>query len=138
MAANLTGAYLFDAGRSWALLPSATLRRARWDGGDLTGAHLGGATLRGADLRGTRMDGDTALYGARFESTTRLADVVWNGTPLTTIDWDEVAHTGDEAAARHLKGDRSLLLQQYRAAARANRQLATALRGQGLTEPADR
>jgi hypothetical protein len=90
------------------------------------------------------MDATTDLRDARLDTHTLLADVVWNGVPLTRLNWQDVTRLGDEQVARQPKDNdrkrktKATRLQEYCDAVRANRQVATVLRSQGLNEPADR
>jgi hypothetical protein len=74
-----------------------------------------------------------------------LADVRWGNTNLAVVDWTQIAMLGYECIAIQeidsddgeikVKGKR---LNEYKTAARANRQLSVALRNQGLNEEAAR
>jgi uncharacterized protein YjbI with pentapeptide repeats len=128
--ADLTGADLRGASLSRAKLQGATLASADMQGAslweaDLRGANLTDAKLQGASLIRARMDVTTNLRAAHLDSQVSLADVIWDGVPLTQLDWDQVHVLGDESHGEE-------------EAVRANRQLATALREQGLNEAADR
>jgi Pentapeptide repeats (8 copies) len=142
--ANLSGANLLSATLSRANLFSATLSGALLIDATLREASLAGATLRGADLWFSRMDAATNLQDARLDTYTRLGDVVWNGVPLTRLNWQDVAVLGDEHVARNPKDpngkrkEQTTRLQDYADAVLANRQVATVLRSQGLNEHADR
>jgi uncharacterized protein YjbI with pentapeptide repeats len=131
---NLAGASL-----SYADLSSSSLSHA-----DLRGTDLEGANLRGASLRGVRMNEETVLTGVALDERTRVVDVVWDGAPLTRVTWEHMSKLGDEIAPGQLiKPDgkpksKSERTGEYEEAVRANRQLATALQGQGLNEHADR
>jgi hypothetical protein len=142
--ANLSGAVLGGVNLGGAVLGDANLSGADLSGAALSGAALSGANLRGANLTSARMDATTDLRDARLDSHVRLADVVWNGVPLTRLNWQDVAVLGDEQVARDLKDrygerkDKATRLRDYGDAVLANRQVATVLRGQGLNEHADR
>lgn len=144
LGANLTGAYLDGADLTGAFMRGANLQGADLREAKLDGLDLRGVDLRGADLRGARMDSNTILSAVRLDSATRLGDIVWNDAPLTRIDWERMRRPGDERVARQRKAPdgkrkpRATRLFEYRAAVRANRQLATVLRDQGLSEHADR
>ncbi|HLZ21872.1 MAG TPA: pentapeptide repeat-containing protein [Ktedonobacterales bacterium] len=149
-AAHLEGAKLRDAtlaGQRLSAADLARLRRWRPDFPDtLPGAFLGGAFLDPV----TSLD-EAILSGDENESVS-LADLHWGGVNLAVVDWVAVRILGDEAAAwreaQHFekaKADASRLpelrrelLEAFRIAVRANRQLAVALRDQGLSEEADR
>jgi uncharacterized protein YjbI with pentapeptide repeats len=107
--ATLTGAKLHGASLRDVNARNTDLREADLSGADLRGANLSGAdlrnaTLRGADLRNARMNADTRLFNATLDSQTRLVDVVWNGAPVTRLNWQDLAMLGDEADARDPKG----------------------------------
>jgi hypothetical protein len=122
--ANLSGAYLISA--------------------NLSGADLGGANLSGAILRIARMDATTKLLDVHLNDDTFVADVVWNGVPLTRLNWEDVSVLGEERAAWQPKdGDgkrkgKARRLREFADAVLASRQVATVLRSQGLNEHADR
>ncbi|HEU5384243.1 MAG TPA: pentapeptide repeat-containing protein [Ktedonobacteraceae bacterium] len=152
--AQLQGAYLTDARLQEAnmertQLQNASLAFARLQGTSLKGAQLQGASLEwanlgGADLRSAVLDANTILGNFTvFDQKTQIADVAWNNTPLTLINWQNVPILGDEYQARQPASggrikERWLRLSEYQAAVRANRQLAVALRAQGLNEEANR
>lgn len=144
LGANLTDAYLDGANLTGAYLRGANLQGADAREATLDGADLRGANLRKADLRGVRMDSRTTLTAVGLDSETQLGDIVWSDAPLTRIDWGQVRQLGDERIARRRKAasgkrkPRTTRLTEYQAAVRANRQLATVLRDQGLSEHADR
>jgi uncharacterized protein YjbI with pentapeptide repeats len=123
-------------------------------------------TLPPADLRWAFFDAATnfqrATLGDREFGHVTLAEVRWGGVNLSLIDWQPVTVLGDERAAwnwkpstleplpdklpRKLRVARARQNQQqqaverlevFRAAVGAYRQLATALRNQGLNEDAD-
>lgn len=158
--ADLSGAELFAAHLEGAKLRDATLAGKRLSDDDLARLrrwrHDFPETLAGAFLGGAFLDPVTALDEAVLGSETggsiSLADLRWGGVNLAVVDWAPVRILGDEAeawrAARHYekaKADtarlpelRRELLDAFRVAVRANRQLAVALREQGLSEEADR
>lgn len=145
--ANLSG----DAGcarinlRS-AQLDYANLSDSQFDYGDLSHCDLTHANLAGTNLRGTNLSG-AVLTGARMSPFTdlsavtldpsvKLSDVVWNGVQLSQVDFDRVPRLlGDESALAEAK-TRDERIKAVRTAARAYRELARALQGQGLTFPA--
>ena len=135
-------------------LEQAYLRKAHLEGANLMYAHLEGtylrkACLKGADLRHAICDNTTNL-----EKTTlvdkqwgciMLADVHWGDCNLALVDWRRIVPLGDEALARssslssvHKKPlkEKQHYLDTYQAAARAYRQLANAMRAQGMNEEA--
>jgi hypothetical protein len=132
--ADLSGAFFYQAD-----LSGADLWRAR-----LSGAFLGGAHLNGASLRMARMDAATDLSRATLDGQTLLGDAVWNGVPVTRLNWADVATLGDEQRAwqtlddQGKPKDRATRLRHFENAVLANRQVATLLRSQGLNEHADR
>ncbi len=73
-----------------------------------------------------------------------LADVHRGGVDLSAIQWTAVKILGDEREARQTKKsdgtmkDKATRISDFRAALRANRQLAVVLRPQGMSEVADR
>ena len=162
--ANLTGADLVDADFSASELGFATLDKAIMNAAVLHGAHLREASLLGADLsfanlrgtrlvdadlrgavlRGTHLDAETVLAKTKLDAQTELRDVVWEGAQLAQVDWSQIHLLGDERLARQRLSragktlTREEMLTGYEAAVRANRQLATALRANGLNEHADR
>ncbi len=155
--ANLAGAQLQGAELRHAHLENADLRKAMLESANLAGAFLTGADLREAqgapppaDLRGAFMDHGTNLRHARLGTADlgyiSVADVSWGGANLAVVDWTG-AHAvtlGDEREALRsfnpdgARKDRATRLKDYAAAVRANRQLAVALRAQGLDEEAAR
>lgn len=149
--AKLYGAHLEDAALTLAHLERARLNGAHLERASLAEAHLEGANLRLAhltnqvDFRGATFDVTTNLADVHLDATLFVADVLWNGVPLTRVDWRQVPRLGDEAGVRQ-PYERSYGRRKYKGgwvrgfeeAARAYRQLAVVLRGQGITEAADR
>lgn len=132
-------------------LEGALLRGAHLEGADLRDAYLGGADLRdahlegkghslkplpAADLRMVYFDSNTLLdnitLGDQEHGVVKVADVHWNGINLAPLAWNKVDILGDELDALQWKD-----LDSYRAAVRANRQLASVLYSQGLHEDAN-
>ncbi|WIG59790.1 MAG: Pentapeptide repeat family protein [Ktedonobacterales bacterium] len=166
--AMLPDARLAGATLTRAMLAGADLSDAHLEGARLVAARLGGrtledaalarirrgwpdapATLPGANLCGAFFDNATALDEAALgdetaEGGVALADLRWGGANLAVIDWALLKTLGDEREAREAAHtgnkpkDDALRLAEYRTAVRANRQLAVALREQGLNEEADR
>lgn len=144
----LRGANLWRVDLKRASMRSAHLEMANLESAHLEGASLRGAHLEGADLRGAHFDNTTALddvkLGDKEHGFARTADVRWRDVNLTVIDWSQVAVLGDEQVAcerceRTHEGkegdnlkDNDTRLKEYAAGVRAYRQLATALRAQGL------
>jgi hypothetical protein len=129
----------------------AYLREAHLEGANMMVAHLEGADLyrawlAGADLRQAICDITTHLEKAtlidRRWGCVLLADIHWSDCNLTTIDWRRVIPLGDEAhALSHEKGASHIVEQRphievYQSAVRAYRQLANAMRAQGMNEEA--
>jgi hypothetical protein len=96
------------------------------------GADLGGTFLWWADFRGAFLDSATVLSGA-IVAHMQIADTRWGGVNLGTVAVGFQPPLGDEEVAH-----RSKRVDNYKTAVRANRQLAVALRDQGLHEEADR
>ena len=152
--ANLRKAQLKETYLRGARLEGADLQEAQLEEADLQGAQLEGANLRaarmsGVDLREAFLDAKTQLATAFLTSTIQVADVVWNGVPLTRLEWVLVPRLGDEVVARqnwtrlpltHRSRPKTTTEWRdgYQAAARAYRQLAIALREQGISDGADR
>ena len=72
-----------------------------------------------------------------------ITDAQWCDVNLAVVQWSEIEMLGDEhearRAARSGEGKNNVTrLEEYEAAVRANRQLAVALRAQGLDEEAAR
>jgi hypothetical protein len=160
--AELYMAHLEKADLYMAHLEGASLRKAHLEGASLRLAHLEGvsftsqASARGreqkdvpvwlppADLRAASFDSTTDLrnvcLGSQAHGFVRLADVQWGDVNLGVIDWSEVPMLGDERKARQKcaaggkRKDAEIRLNECREAMRANRQLAVALRNQGLNE----
>lgn len=161
--ADLSGANLMEAQLKKVNLDEAQLRGAYIGKADLEGANLRGAQLREADLSEAHLEStnfsEAQLQGANLRKVNlgdnqrtgpRLADVQWGDTNLTIInDWSQIIMLGDEQEARRWKmsegrktkqereGEKKELLEKYRTAVRANRQLTSVLRDQGLNEEAD-
>jgi hypothetical protein len=129
--AKLTGAALNRVSFADATLRHADLSAADMESVVLAGTDLSEATLGGARLRGARMDAATLLTDLVLDAKTQLGDVVWNGVPLTRIDWGQARVLGDELAIFAARG-RDARARKARDAARAYRELALAMRDQGL------
>ncbi|GAC1391945.1 MAG: hypothetical protein NVS4B11_33480 [Ktedonobacteraceae bacterium] len=159
--AELYMAHLERADFFKARLAGASLRKAHLEGASLRLAYLAAMdeqetqgekglatsstlTLPPADLRAVFFDSVTDLRNAHLGNEkygfVRLSDVHWGDVNLAIVDWSLVKILGDEGRARALadekKVDRENLVESYREAVRANRQLAVALQGQGLNEEA--
>ncbi|HCI81961.1 MAG TPA: hypothetical protein DHW02_19980 [Ktedonobacter sp.] len=138
--ADMRGTYLQGAMLHGAHLEGADLRDAHLEGADLRDAHLEGKghslkPLPAADMRMAFFDKNTRLdniiLGNEANGVVKVADVHWGDVSLAPVDWSRVDRLGDELDARQWKD-----LDSYRAAVRANRQLARALYTQGLREDA--
>ncbi|GAC1460653.1 MAG: hypothetical protein PVS3B3_36760 [Ktedonobacteraceae bacterium] len=162
--AELYMAHLERADFFKAHLAGASLRKAHLEGASLRLAYLAaleeqetkaGKTLTTtplirplppADLRAAFLDNVTDLRSAHLGNEkhgfVRLSDVHWADVNLAIIDWSLIKILGDEgrarAQAREKKIDKEMLVESYREAVRANRQLAVALQRQGLNEEATR
>ncbi len=159
--AELYMAHLERADFFKAHLAGASLRKAHLEGASLRLAFLAAIEqetkdektrsavslirpLPPADLRAVFMDSVTDLRNAHLGSEkhgyVRLSDVHWADVNLAIIDWSLIKILGDEGRARaqtrEKKVDNETLIESYREAVRANRQLAVALQGQGLNEEA--
>jgi Pentapeptide repeats (8 copies) len=163
LSADLRGADLQSA-----RLENVDMRWAELQGAFLKGAYLAATeTCPGADMRGAVFDAGTRLeevvIGGPYGSAV-VADLNWGGANLSVIDWALVKELGDDQKAcraaeaergkgknRHDWSDaaedawyadwhdpRPRALEAYRDAVRANLQLATALRDQGVNDVAAR
>jgi uncharacterized protein YjbI with pentapeptide repeats len=147
----LSGAYLQEADLSGSHLEGAYLNEAHLERTFLYKAHLEQTFLYKAHLEGARLSRmhveNTPLkkvwgrHGLRIGPS--LADAQWGNVNLAVIQWSQVDMLGDEYKARQTtrKGkrkSRAIRLEEYEAAVRAYRQLAVALRTQGLDEEAAR
>ena len=159
--ARLEGAVLSSATLAGAELFAAHLAGARLNEAQLCGVQRDAATLArlraldpaapetlpGADLAGIFFDSTTALdeaaLGDELHGSVSVADARWGGANLAVVDWTPLRMLGDERAAREpldasgTPKDTDARLAEFRTAVRASRQLAVALREQGLNEQAD-
>jgi uncharacterized protein YjbI with pentapeptide repeats len=163
---SLIGAHLAGVNLRRAHLDGTNLRGAHLEGKCLTSEQLpqvrpGAPTcpdeLAPADLRGAYFSPATYLGWATFgddeHGFVAVAGVRWGGVDLSRVQWERQPGTrrrrlptvvlGDEREARQPTDDTgtpkpaSRRLDEFEAAVRANRQLATVLRDQGLNERAD-
>ncbi len=149
--ATLRNAHLQETVLFSAYLQHAYLRNAHLEAANLYMAHLEGAYLRkaflaGADLGNTFFDSTTNLEQVILRDSkwgcVLLVDAHWSEVNLSVIDWTQVKMLGDEHKARNWQpsGETSVekrrQLEAYRKAVRANRQLANAMRAQGMNEEA--
>lgn len=134
---RLEEADLHRASLRHAYLPQAYLMEADLLGAHLEAAYLAEANLAGADIREAFCDTSTdfaeAILGDARHGSVSLADARWGDMNLAVVDWSSIRTLGDERRADADKG-----LAQQRTAVRANQQLATTLRAQGLSDEADR
>ena len=151
--AHLEGAHLDGANLTGATLIEAHLDRAHLEGANLTDAILVDVAASRADSRmvslcGAFLDPGTTLTRVGFADTCgvgpALVDIRWGGANLEVVnDWRALIKVGEEVEAmRHERltprppwGE---LLELWSAAARANQQIASALRANGLNELAGR
>ncbi len=152
--ASLRFTHLERATLFQARLEQAYLRKAHLEGANMMYAHMEGTYLRkawltGADLRHAICDNATALEKVTlFDKTwgcVLLADIHWGDCNLSLLDWRRMVPLGDDILARSLSlrndskkpvKEKQRHLDTYQAAARANRQLANAMRAQGMNEEA--
>src|SRR6266699_1745337 len=138
--ADLSEAHLEEGYLSGAYLQEADLSRAHLERAFLYKAHLEGARLSRTHVevaRRKKAESGEQLIGPS------LADAQWSNVNLAVVQWSQVDMLGDEYKARQATqtGERKnnmIRLEEYEAAVRANRQLAVALRAQGLDEEAAR
>jgi hypothetical protein len=145
-AIQLTEAQLYSTHLEQARLRGANLEWANLRGAHLQGARLTEAHLEGAILTEVFFDAATNLDQVTFadgkQAAAFLLDVHWGGVNLSAVKWSSVIMSGEEQLARqrhNRDGNKSKTtrLIEYGQAIRANRQLATVLREQGLNEVAD-
>jgi uncharacterized protein YjbI with pentapeptide repeats len=155
--ANLQKAHLEGANLRQAILRGALLSGAQLTGRDMPATDLERirkwrpnflASLPPADLSGAIFDDlthfDEAVLGDHTFGSVKLADAHFNGVNLAVVNWTHVEVLGDEREAREAArkneyaAQPEVRLAMYQAGVRANRQLAVALRSQGLSEEADR
>ena len=161
--ANLLSAHLERADLSHAHFEGVSLSYTHFEGADLSHAHLEGVSLwyahfeganlfdahfEGADLSHAHLEG-ADLAHIHFADThhigPRIADAQWGDTNLAIVDWSLVTLLGDEYQARQRydeaegqRKDKDTRIEEYKDAARANRQLSVMLQSQGLNEDATR
>ncbi len=145
---QLQGAQLFRAYLRDTYLRDAHLEQANLKGAQLEGAYLREAHLEGADLRNVLFDKASTLEGSSLGDKkfgfVSLADAHWGDVNLSVVNWRSVRILGDEYKARQretpagtrTKEERGERLSEYQEAARASRQLANAMRAQGMNEEA--
>jgi hypothetical protein len=129
--ANLHGAVIAGSDLTSAEFVEANLREVDLGGADLSGAILIEADLRGADLQFAIMDAKTRFFDVKLDTHTKFQDTVWNGVPLSRVDWTQAPTLGDEDRIRTATSFQKRA-QARRAAVRSYHGLAQALRAQGL------
>lgn len=164
-AAHLEGVHLYGAHLQGANLQTAHLEGKRVSDEDAHRIRKAKSSfpdiLQPADMRLAFFDAGTefkeVIFGDNELGYVSLADVRWGDVNLSIVDWTravrgflgirkhtEAIELGDEYEAHKAKDklgkpkNEERRLQCYQDAVRANRQLATALRNQGLNEDADR
>jgi uncharacterized protein YjbI with pentapeptide repeats len=149
--ANLLGVQLQGADLKNAQLQGANLKNAQLQGANLSGTKLKETDLSEAQLAGTDLRG-AQLQGVRLVNITlsdenhigpRIADAQFNDLNLLVMKWTQVELLGDEfnAKQKKLEGkikDKTVRVEEYEEAVRANRQLAVALQNQGIINDAAR
>src|SRR6266700_1163138 len=149
--ANLSEAHLEEGYLSGTSLQDANLSGAHLEGAYLNEAHLERTFLYKANLEGARLS-RTPIEEARLRKALEsgeqhigpsLADAQWGDVNLAVVQWSQVDMLGDEYEARQTsragkRKNSETRFEEYEAAVRANRQLAMALRAQGLDEEAAR
>jgi len=137
--ATLNRAHLEGTWFANAHLEEASLKEAHMEEAALNAAHLERANLRHVFFAHATNLEAAVLGNGRTESAS-LTDVHWNGANLAAVNWASVRILGDETRARQQKGrkDPNKQIQAFEEAVRAYRQLAVALKEQGLNEVADR
>ena len=136
--ANLCEADVTKADLQGANLFKADFRKANFYKADLQGASFVRAKLAGANLShavfGMRTDLGEAKLGDQDLGLVSVADTIWNDVILASIDWSGLfrKHWWLPLSGGKLGDDR----RDPRTSARAHRQLALALRSQGLNAEA--
>ncbi len=130
--ANLKGAKLIGT-----FLEYANLFEAHLEGAKLIDVHLERAILKGSYIDGTELKKVT--IGDKNNIGPCLADIHWGDTSLASVKWSQVEMLGeeDEALQKERDGrvkDKAIRLDEYEVALRTNRQLASVLETQGLSE----
>lgn len=150
--AHLEGAYINDAHFEGRRLSSEELEQFKvWLASseeEHPGLNVKDGMLRPADLRGVYFDIASSMWranlGDRAVGTVRLADARWGGANVSVINWDPVQTLGDELDAglrfdsHGKRKSRAKRVDDYQAAVRTYRQVATALQSQGSAEDANR
>src|SRR5438067_1533956 len=139
--ANLSGAHLEGAYLNEAHLERTFLYKAHLERAFLYKAHLEGARLSRTQIEEARLR--KALESGEQHIGPSLADTQWGDVNLAVVQWSQVDMLGDEYEARQTsragkRKNSEARLEEYETEVRANRQLAMALRAQGLDEEAAR
>src|SRR3989441_268564 len=139
--AFLARAHLKEADLSEAHLEDTFLYRAHLERTFLYKAHLEGARLSKTHIEEAHLK--KALESGEQHIGPSLADAQWGNVNLAAVQWSQVDMLGDEYEARQTaragkRKNSETRLAEYEVAVRANRQLAVALRAQGLDEEAAR
>src|SRR3989440_10766560 len=124
-------------------LEQAKLRGTRMEGAYLLEAHLQGADLRNA-FCGSASNLERINQSDKKFGCALLADVHWGSVNRSVVNWVQVRILGDEDKIRQRERDRQTgtvgekgkLLEDYHEAVHASRQLANAMRAQGMNEEA--
>lgn len=137
----LSGAFLQGADLSGAHLEGAYLNEAHLERTFLYKAHLEGARLSRTHVEEARLK--KALESGEQHIGPSISDTQWGDVNLAVVQWSQVDMLGDEYEARQTirsgkRKNSATRLGEYEVAVRANRQLAVALRAQGLDEEAAR
>lgn len=126
-------ANLYHAHLEGAVLVRTELQRANLEGAHITRVDLSDAYLEGANLSYAQFDSGAILTGVHLQGAI-LHQVNFENANLGGIPWHEVTILGDEVRAKAAPAaDRA---GAYRRAALTYRQLAVALRTQGIGGPA--
>jgi len=148
---NLTKANLHGVHLKRAILFGTQLNEAYLVGAQLEGANLTGANLEGANLRQARLgrailsgpltgvDLAEAILADEQGIGPRLGAVQWGSIDLSVLDWSQVKQLEDAWVAAREEGtpqNGQIQPDALKRAVRAYRQLALALRTQGLAEEA--
>jgi uncharacterized protein YjbI with pentapeptide repeats len=134
--ADFYRANLFGARFREAKLVGATMNSANLSFANLHGADCREADLSGSDVRGAKVDAATSFIDVSLSRDTRLGDIVWFGTPLTQVRWEQARTLGDELDIAGTVGEERA--RAYRDATRAYRGMWTTLRQQGLYSAASK
>lgn len=152
--ANLTGANLRNANLTDAHLEDAYLGWVEFGGALLRRAHLERAVLKRCFFN-TATDLTDAILGTGKYDYATVVDTNWNNVNVSVVGWasrqrkilrgeTKTIILGDERNARQQRYDddsakaSAWRVKEFEMAVRANRQLATVLRDQGINEDADR